>query len=327
MNAHADLLDWTQVASDLAAAGPVTYRLDSDSQLRLGIDPQAGRMMLDVLLDPNDPTPKLARYHFISVLRHADGGCHFVRLETGQKDLFTEFFNFSKAVADNVVNGGVTAYDALLETIGSFGRLFRSEGSITEEVRVGLIGELWVLTQLINEIGMEAVDCWMGPQKDAHDFRFGGAELEVKTTRSGDREHEISRIDQLQESAGKKLFLLSIQIIETPHDKSLTLGNLIAKIRGSLDSGSVLQSFDDKLADVLARELEAGVDETRPLYQLRSDPALIEVDDNFPRLVPKSLEKLSLHQKNGRITGLKYTIDVTGMGSPVGPGGIHAKLK
>jgi hypothetical protein len=322
-----DLLDWSQVATDLSGSSPMTYQLDPGSQLVLSLDPPQGRMVLDVLLHPNDPTPELVKYKFVSVQRHAHGGKQYLRLETDDKDLFVEFFNFSKTVADNVVNGGATAYAALLDTIRSFNRLFSSEGSITDETRIGLIGELWVLRQLIKEVGDDAVKCWMGPKKDAHDFRFDEAELEVKTTRSAAREHKISRIDQLQESPGKKLFLLSIQLVETPHDRSLAVSTLTARIRGDLGDHNLLEAFNEKLAKCLPKELEEGVDEGRPLYQLRSEAALMEVNDSFPRLVPKSLELLSVHQKDGRITGLEYSIDVTGMGSPVSDGKIHAKLQ
>jgi hypothetical protein len=327
MSAVTNLLDWSQVAADLTKTSQMTYQLDPGAQLVLAIDPLQGRMWLDVLLHPNDPTPKLAKYKFVSVQRHTHAGNQYIRLETDDKDLFVELFNFSKTVADNVVNGGATAYAALLDTIGSFNRLFSNEGAITEDSRVGLIGELWVLRQLIDEVGGDAVNCWMGPNKDAHDFRFNGAELEVKTTRSAGREHKISRIDQLQESPGKKLFLLSIQLVAAPNDKSLSVSTLVSQIRGSLSDKSLLKAFNDKLAEWLPREHEDGVDEGRPLYQLRSDTVVIEVDDSFPRLVPKSLELLSLHEQDGRITGLNYSIDVTGMGSPVGEGKIHAKLK
>ncbi|BBI21795.1 hypothetical protein EKJ_26420 [Qipengyuania flava] len=321
------LLDWSQVAADLTGSGPMTYQLDPGSQLLLSMDPREGRMVLDVLLHPNDPIPELTKYKFVSVQKHTHGGKQFLRLVTDDKGLFVEFFNFSKTVADNVVNGGATAYAALLDTIGSFNRLFSSTGLIAEESRVGLIGELWVLRQLIDEIGKDAVKFWMGPNRDAHDFRFDSAELEVKTTRSAGREHKISRIDQLQESPGKKLFLLSIQLVETPNDKSLAVTTLVSIIRGHLGDQSLLQTFNEKLAKWLPKEIEDGVDEGSPLYQLRSEPALMEVNDSFPRLIPKSLELLSAYQKDGRITGLEYSIDVTGMGIPVSDGKIHAKIK
>ncbi|AOL22593.1 PD-(D/E)XK family protein, DUF4420 [Erythrobacter litoralis] len=320
------LLDWSQVAADLTGSGPITYQLDPGSQLVLSVDPKRDMMVLNVVLHPNDPTPELAKFKFVMVQRVTHGGKQYLRLEVDDKDLFVEFFNFSKTVADNVVDGA-SAYAALLDTIGSFNRLFSSEGSITEESRVGLIGELWVLKQLIDEFGEDAVKCWMGPKKDAHDYRFDDAELEVKTTRSAGREHKISRIDQLQESPGKKLFLLSIQLVETPNDKSLAVTTLVSIIRGHLGDQSLLQTFNEKLAKWLPKEIEDGVDEGSPLYQLRSEPALMEVNDSFPRLIPKSLELLSAHQKDGRITGLEYSIDVTGMGSPVSDGKIHAKLK
>jgi hypothetical protein len=63
--------------------------------------------------------------------------------------------------------------------------LLKASGqSLSRETIVGLVGELEVLRLLAEEDSVTALDSWQGPTMSVHDFVWGGAELEVKTTTS-----------------------------------------------------------------------------------------------------------------------------------------------
>src|SRR5690606_19582732 len=94
-------------------------------------------------------------------------------------------------------------------------------GALSENVVVGLVGELTLLRHLLLGRGgdaksfMRVLDFWQGWQEGSRDFRIGNHSVEVKTTRSISSIHEFSGLHQLERqelptSAPEQLHIMSI---------------------------------------------------------------------------------------------------------------------
>lgn len=109
-------------------------------------------------------------------------------------------------------------------------------GALSENVIVGLIGELIVLRQFILAQGgqsvgaMRTLDFWQGWQEGGRDFRIGHHSIEVKTTQAVTSIHEFSGLHQLEPEllpggAVEQLHLMSIGVAA-----STTIGESLPSI-------------------------------------------------------------------------------------------------
>ena len=150
-------------------------------------------------------------------------------------------------------------------------------------VQVGLFGELLTLERvMIPAIGPRAVHHWSGPDQERHDFVGTTLHLEVKTTRKGRHEHEISRLDQLRIPGGRSLMVVSVLV-----EESATGAETIAS---RMDSISDLLRTDPAASDTFqAKMVQMGWSEDMRRsgellkFHLRGS-LLLPVDDFFPRL-------------------------------------------
>lgn len=162
----------------------------------------------------------------------------------------------------------------------------QGDDGLSEEAQRGLYGELRFLKDhvLASATSPEkAVSAWTGPRSRQHDFQFGAASVEVKTSASKQHQKlQIANEQQLDETTVGKLYLyyLSIALIENGID---TLPALIDDIRASLSLQSgALSEFDNLL-------IEAGyVDSHRVKYASTGysirESAVFLVEHNFPRV-------------------------------------------
>jgi hypothetical protein len=178
-------------------------------------------------------------------------------------------------------------------------------GEMERSVQVGLIGELFVLKQLmIPSLGPGAVAQWSGPQSERHDFVGARLRVEVKATRRSRHEHEISRLDQLWTPAGTQLLLVSVQLEETVGG-TVTLATLRDEVMEVIgQDAAALDEFMAKMARMgWSDEMRRSGELLR--CELR-DVAVFLVDDGFPRL-PESFAP-----PRG-VVAVKYTIDLANL--------------
>jgi Putative PD-(D/E)XK family member, (DUF4420) len=237
------------------------------------------------------------------------------RLEISVSDieLLPYFLGFVETVVDAVQLHEAEVPDAIQTSMRLFRRLLRDVKLASREKIVGLLGELWVLNRLIDVQGAQALDAWTGPRGEAHDFRTGDAELEVKTTTKQRRVHVIHGLDQLEPSVGADLYLVSIQLAAGGGAAdAFTLSEWLVATRERLDGTGRVEAFDQILLDHygLARE-DAG--RYRDSYRLRSDPVLIEIHDGVPHLTHTDLEMVSRPEMQ-RVGEVDYGLDVEGLG-------------
>jgi hypothetical protein len=231
-------------------------------------------------------------------------------LETGQVlDVFSipsherAFTPFCRELIDAVLLQGRDPWAAAAATIRAWQSAWRPlRPEMDKTTQVGLYGELWTLERiLIPAIGPRAVTLWSGPDSERHDFVGERLHLEVKTTRRGRSEHEVSRIDQLHVPAGRRLLLVSIQVEESLGGAETLATRLDAVSRLLRDDPAALDLF-------LARMVGMGwSDEMRRSGNLvRLDlrrVAVFAVEGAFPRL-PDDF------QAPTGVVSVRYTIDL-----------------
>lgn len=185
--------------------------------------------------------------------------------------------------------------------------LRNSKTMMEQKAQVGLVGELYVLKQLMLPLlGPVAIDQWSGPHLERHDFVSADVHIEVKSTRKSRHEHEISRGDQLNAPPGKSLLLVSVQL-ESTIGGDVTLATLIDEILAEVQDDFTAQAeFIDKVERIGWSDLMRPSPELMRFY-VRA-VAMFEVDDEFPRL-PDDLELPS------GIVSVRYTVSLANLPS------------
>jgi hypothetical protein len=251
----------------------------------------------------------------IDIRRVGSGSRAVLEMSTSNTDLYREFYAFCCEVADRVQIDGQAVPEAFAETLRLWASLLRRKPIMSEEKQIGLMGELWLLDRVGRSRGWRvAGDAWRGPESEEHDFTLATSDVEVKTTRSEVRLHRIGTLTQLVPKPGRPLFVLSIQLTGTARTAaSLSLPRMVerslTKARGA-----------GKASAATIRERVEGYgwndDHARHYgqeWELRSPPALIEVDGRFPAIVPGTLKALGREQRN-RIDQVVYDVKLDGLG-------------
>ncbi|HWA72273.1 MAG TPA: PD-(D/E)XK motif protein [Polyangiaceae bacterium] len=209
------------------------------------------------------------------------------------------------AIADRIQLEGADSASATTASLDAFRELLAAGRVLSAERQMGLFGELLVLEHILNRAPPEAaIACWRGPLGEEHDFDVGEGDVEVKTTTSEGRRHWIGSLGQLCPSVGRPLWLASIQLTGAGIGGT-SLAELIARIENRL-TGNAIEAFNDKLLVV------GWTDQyTRDAARLRrrSAPAIYAVDDAFPAITSRELERLRLGAD--KIVQLTYMLDLS----------------
>ena len=170
-----------------------------------------------------------------------------------------------------------------LQRIRAWQKFMERSSGLDHETETGLHGELIVLQQLLDGgySASEAVGAWLGPLDSLHDFSFGVAVLEVKTTvaRSG-FPVTIGSLEQLDLAPGLRLFLVGIRLC-TQQD-GLTLPERIAGTRERLAAhAGAVAGFESRLLAVGYSDGDSETFSRRLSFVERRN---LEVIPAFPRL-------------------------------------------
>ena len=194
------------------------------------------------------------------------------------------YYSFLEMVVKKILAGRNHAA-AIQESIEVWNNLVLLKPTLGQEQEVGLIGELLFLEFLLGNQGMTSLVNWTGPEREEHDFKFNGFDVEVKTTTQELRLHQIGSLSQLRETPGKALFLLSNQITKTGAN-GFTLSELVHRVSMCLSPGLV-SGFTDKLTKCKYFAADASLYKTR--WEIRTTPKFFAVTDSFPRLLSETL--------------------------------------
>jgi hypothetical protein len=304
--------DWPEVRRLLERGDPQTILLEGTVPLELRVDGERGTTSLRCPVDgPADLRGFGAPEELI--LRSLDDPDPRLEISVADIELVPHFLGFVETVVDAIQLQGAEATGAIQTSMRLFRRLLRDVHLLSRERVLGLLGELWVLNRLIDAGGGGALESWTGPRGEAHDFRIGGVELEVKTTARQRRVHLIHGLDQLEPSPGADLHLVSLQLASGgAASESFSLAERLAATRKRLDGFGRGEEFGRL---VIGRHGIAPEDEHRydERFRLRSAPVLIKVDESFPRLTRDDIDAAPNPEMH-RVVEVEYEVDVEGLG-------------
>lgn len=168
----------------------------------------------------------------------------------------------------------------------------------------GLLAELWYLRHLARLDPVRALDCWVAPRGDRHDFRSGPHALEVKATRAREgRVVEVHGVGQLEPPAGGSLHLAVVELDQVDAG-GMSVPVLISSIRElGVERRRLLEGLQasgyDPRDEESYRSIAFVVRQTR----------IYAVDGAFPRIIPASFAGGQLPPG---VLRLRYQVDLTG---------------
>lgn len=173
------------------------------------------------------------------------------------------------------------------------------------EVR-GLIGELWLLEQLSEQMGVQrALPSWVAPDDHPQDFALTAGIVEVKTRLAGSKPHvSISSLEQL-EVGHLPLHLLVVELSPSDVEASVSLNEMAARLVLTAAECGV---DTEELAQVaLHRRGYAISPSYDALRYVVSGVSAFAVRDDFPRLTRSVIDR--------RVHQATYVLDLTTLDS------------
>lgn len=307
-------ISWTNLQRLIESGAPARIRIPGQPRLDIMMETGGSALSLLVPISTVDSVPA-TRLEAIRVETIQIEGEGYARVTTRVRPLYQEFYLLLTEIADSIQLDGEKLGVAVCKRLESWKELLRSMGLLSAEQQIGLWGELWLLHRLLGIYGPPGLESWTGPLAEPHDFRFSRTEVEVKTTRNRQRTHIIAGLDQLTPSSGLRLFLLSLQLEPANTSDAMSLPRMVSSVREALASDAARQSsFEQTLRDACGY---FATDEQTygGQFRLRSQPALILVDNSFPQLTRETIRAAVGIDSGERILDVRYTVNVDNLGS------------
>jgi len=232
---------------------------------------------------------------------------------SGKSALFIDLMSIEPALdavfaelADEVVHRVVVGrgpLDAVAGTISDFRDLLRDPRveEVADHQILGLIGELVVLSMLV-KIAPGAVEAWLGPYEQRHDFRRREHALEVKTSSRADvTSVSISSIEQLTEPSVGTLVLVHVRV-ERADKGELSVSALASEI---VQCGASKKSLDDGLAAMGC--LDSDSPSWNRIHFALEGVRSYRVESGFPRITSTNFPDGTLPDGIGSVT---YAVDL-----------------
>ncbi len=306
-------LPWTTVEHYLGRGLGASYRLSAVGKPLVSYEIVGGGRDIALHVElggrhrpPRSPLPA------VRIDQVAQAGRRLARLTTPQPELLRDFHDLLLAVADRIVCGGQDLDEAFDETVHGWSALLGRPRVMSLEKRLGLHGELAVLVRMSRIVGWRtALDTWVGPTGEEHDFALGADDLEIKTTASEFRKHTIHGLGQLSPTPGRSLWFASLRLTRGGAG-GRTLKDSVTAARDAAAAQNVaLGRRLDRLLEAVGWDPDQPDDER---WTPRDSPLLLRGDD-VPRITAANLPGSTL----GRIGHVTYDIDVTGLPPAEGP--------
>jgi hypothetical protein len=186
------------------------------------------------------------------------------------------------------VQGALVDWQSLLRPIESLG----------EEALRGLFGELKVLQRLAAFNAVYAVDAWMGPHGNVHDFETPNGHIEVKTSKREGRAVEISSLNQLDQPTEVALCLIRVRVETSPNGQNISdlVDDLVAL-------GCLRAVLVEKMSMV---GFQLGVTDDSTRFTVSEPPLAWRVGPSFPGLRTSDIPEA----RRAALTRIKYTLDL-----------------
>jgi hypothetical protein len=306
------LPSWEDLRRDYIETGlPHRLVVRTTPGLHAFTDASAARLGARFELAADAPPAPASLLQEIVVTDVGADGRRWLEISTTDPHLYESFYRLIGQICAAVLDN-MPAHTALLRAVDLWDTLVEQISLLSEERQAGLFGELLFLERLILAGVPHAVSTWVGPDRQAHDFRRGDVEFEVKTTSGAKRVHTINGLGQLTPSVDCSLYLISLQTTDAGTGGA-SLPELVDRVR-TLVPHTDLNGLDTRL------EAAGYVETHRPHYhrrrRLRSNMLMVPILDGTPRLTPNALAALPATFAAERITAVIYDVDVTGLGFP-----------
>lgn len=286
----------TRPEGDELVRSVVVAQTTDQRPIRICVD-RAGNRTLTVATTEDDQ-PELtsvdgALRTAVRELRFTSTGGEHLSIECTTSELFDVFTELSSELVETLSNSERPAC-AAVEQLGRWRELLRTRSlpNLSLQQELGLFGELWVLSALVESASVNA-DMWTGPHHDSHDFDFGTKWAEVKTVGSGRTTFTVHGLEQLDTSDGRSGHLVVLEVSESVE------GVTIAEIVDALELALGPDALVEKLA--LCRW-----NRNHPDRRWLVDACLVADATEIPRLIPASLSS----GVPAGISNVTYEVDV-----------------
>jgi hypothetical protein len=249
-----------------------------------------------------------------------------LELAVSAASLYRQFYHFAIATAERVLVERKPSIEAVQLEMQGFAELLAETPLLGIERQIGLLGELLVLERLVMNGGPPALDSWIGPLHEPHDFRLGRSEYEVKTTICTQRIHTIHGAEQLVPTKGCKLFLLSVLLGPAGKGDGFSLAGKVQRLSALLEKAHAQANrFQQSLRTCGFREEDSA--HYSRLFAIRRPLAVVPVDAKFPAITRKVIQSTLGAALGSRIGGLQYDVDVEGLEAEEGTPGFPSDFR
>lgn len=294
-------------------AGTTTMQpLSSSPPSRLRIDPTSETLELFVPAQGAEPDiTSMSRMNLDVV--DLDGNDWF-QLQVDAQGMHHEAYSVLASIVDDMTSG-YAFVTATSNALHSYRDLLNKRAGLTPERQQGLIGELMVLRYLRDRLGgPTALESWLGPAAEQHDFAFAAFDAEVKTTTSERRNHRIGTENQLEPSVDRPLWLVSVQLTRAgAAGAGESLASMVGEMRTSFGMGN--DRFLDALRTIGWRDDDHDLYQAR--YVLRTAPGAYRVDTQFPAITRPRVD--TVVPKSELVSEVSYRVDLTTLDSETPP--------
>jgi hypothetical protein len=267
-------------------------------------------ILLEIASDAVVPA-EITKFALITTRILNEKGRVLLEVATSSTSLHRQFYHFAVAVAERVVVEKCPGVEAVGLELQCFSDLLEEKVLLGIERQLGLLGELIFLERLVGKGGVGALDSWLGPLGEPHDFRFQASEFELKTTVSPHRIHTIHGTEQLVPSKGCSLYLVSVLLGPAGAGNGFSLANKVAQLsRECSQVPGRLSQFTAAVEACGFRDTDRGY-YTRQ-FLLRRPMGLVLVDESFPAITRPTIES-ALGFLAPRIESLQYDVSVEGL--------------
>lgn len=287
------------------------HKVSDSPYIQLTLDPPHQAMW--ILTPARGPLPDTSAMRNVEVeqLDLEDGPHYRLTVEAG--GMLVEAYGFLMSVVQ-AIRGGASFATATISALTNLKSLLANRAKLSEEQQIGLVGELLLVSNLLDEHDeADVVEWWLGPLAEQHDFAFPTLDAEVKTTLADARRHRISGVGQLEPNPGRDLWLVSIQITRAGGADGFSLTGLVSKLKERLVVAR--DRFIQHLTRVGWHDDAADLYYAR--YLLRSTPQAYLVDEDFPAVTSGRLRASVPHAE--LVSDLVYRVDLTTR-TPADPG-------
>lgn len=219
-----------------------------------------------------------------------------------------EVYSTLRGVLDRVQISKIPLSAAVASALDSLAEILSKRRGLSKDQQLGLAGELLAFAALANAQDVSAaLEAWMGPLGEEHDFALPNGDVEVKVTLSERRHHWISSLSQLVPTLGRKLYVLSIQLTPAGAGTGWSLPALAEHARTLNDSQA--SAVESRINEMGYRTSDSDLYVDR--WTLRSAPQFFLVDENFPVISQDALSQVV--PSSTRIVDIRYRVDLSGL--------------